>query len=340
MTAGRAVALPAAALLLAMTTARAEPTPKTEVGTFTLEIENDYFGFSGADRHYTTGTRLSWLSAPTEPDRTPEWTSGPYAAWPIFADKGKRRWGFALGQNIYTPTDVDRDVPDPKDRPYAGWTYLAVSLNTETVTRLDTLELDLGVVGPASGARQVQNNFHHLIGNPTSRGWDHQLKNEPGGMLIGERRWRVLEPTPLFGSSGVNTDVIGLVGASLGNVQTYGEVGVIFRVGSNLGADFGPPHIRPSLPGSGTFSPTEGFNWYLFGGAQGRAVGHDIFLDGNTLRDGPSVDKKHIVGDFELGIAATYGSMRVSFTQIYRTREFKGQQGDDRFGAISLSWRF
>jgi hypothetical protein len=341
MTPRRAAALAAAALACAADPAGAQsPDTAKERGTFTLEIENDYFGFSGADRHYTTGTRLSWMSAPTNPAGAPDWATGPYTAWPTFAPEGLRRWGFAIGQNIYTPTDVDRDTPDPNDRPYAGWLYAAVSLNTETPTRLDTLELDIGVVGPAAQGREVQNGFHHLIGNPTSRGWDHQLKNEPAGMLVGERRWRIMSQTPLFGAGSVNTDLIGVGGASIGTVQTYGSVGAIFRIGGNLMADFGPPHIRPSLPGSGTFDPGAGFNWYLFAGAEGRAVARDIFLDGNTFRDSPSVDKKNFVGDFELGIAVTYGSMRASFTQIYRTKEFNGQQGDDRFGTFSLSWRF
>ena len=338
MTPARAASSFAAALFLAFTAMGARADDAPDHGTLTVEIENDYFGFSGADRHYTTGTRFSWSSAPTEPGGAPTWTSGLFTAWPLFAETGKRRWGFALGQNIYTPTDVDRETPDPTDRPYAGWTYMAASLNTETPTRLDTLELDLGVVGPAAGGRKVQNGFHHLIGSPNSNGWDHQLKNEPGLMLIGERRWRVLPQAKLMGP--LNTDIIALGGASLGNVQTYGNVGAIFRVGSNLNVDFGPPHIRPSLPGSATFNPTEGFNWYLFAGAEGRAVARDIFLDGNTFQDSPHVDKRHFVGDFELGIAATLGSMRASFTQIYRTKEFEGQKGDDRFGAISLSWRF
>jgi len=338
MRGARAACAAAAVLVLAFAAPRARADNAPDKGTFTVEIENDFFGFSGADRHYTTGTRFSWMSAPTTPERAPIWTSGPYKAWPIFDETGKRRWGFALGQNIYTPTDVDRDTPDPTDRPYAAWSYLGVSLNTETPTRLDTLELDLGVVGPAAGGREVQNGFHHLIGEPRSKGWSHQLDNEPGVMLIGERRWRLLPQAKLVGS--INTDIIGLGGASVGNVQTYGSVGAIFRIGRNLNADFGPPHIRPSLPGSGTFIPTERFNWYLFAGAEGRAVARDIFLDGNTFHDGPHVNKRNFVGDFELGIAATYGSMRASFTQIYRTKEFDTQHGDDRFGAFSLSWRF
>ena len=32
-------------------------------GTLSIEIENDLFAFSGADRHYTSGGRISWVSA-------------------------------------------------------------------------------------------------------------------------------------------------------------------------------------------------------------------------------------------------------------------------------------
>ena len=331
-------ALLAFAALPASADDKPAPVDPYEKGTFTLEIENDYFGFSGADRHYTTGTRLSWLSAPLNPQDAPDWSRYPYEMWPAFELSGVRRLGFAVGQNIYTPTDVDLADPDPTDRPYAAWTYIAASLNTQTENRLDTIELDLGIVGPNAKGREVQNGFHHLIGNPRSRGWDHQLHDEPGVMLIGERRWRLFEPTSI--APGINTDVIGLGGASLGNVQTYGNLGAIFRIGGELKSDFGPPHIRPSLPGSQSFTPTSGFNWYLFAGAEGRAVARDIFLDGNTFRDSPSVDKKPLVADFEIGIVATLGSMRASFTQIYRTKEFYGQKGDDRFGSFSLSWRF
>jgi hypothetical protein len=316
---------------------RPEPFDPYEEGTITIELENDFMGFSGADRHYTHGTRLSWVSAPTEPGRA-GWQRPWYDFWPVLSRTGSRRIGFALGQNIYTPDDIDRPVPDPTDRPYAGWLYVGASVNTQTARRMDTIEVDIGVVGPSAQARPVQNGVHDLIGGIEARGWDHQLHDEPGIMLIGERRLRLLEQTHLFG--GVNTDFIGFGGASIGNVQTYGNLGVILRIGGNLMTDFGPPHIRPSLPGSATFKPTDGFNWYLFVGAEARAVAYDIFLDGNTFRDSPSVDKKNFVGDFEVGIAVSLGTMRASFTQIYRTKEFEGQRGDSRFGSFSLSWVF
>jgi hypothetical protein len=83
-----------------------------------------------------------------------------------------------------------------------------------------------------------------------------------------------------------------------------------------------------------------GLAWYAFASVQGRGVAHDIFLDGNTFASSHSVDKHLLVGDAQVGIVVIYGGVRLAATQIFRTREFKGQRQADRFGAISLSANF
>ena len=55
------------------------------------------------------------------------------------------------------------------------------------------------------------------------------------------------------------------------------------RVGSFQPDDHGPPTIRPSLPGADYFPRQEGFSAYVFGGVEGRVVGRNIFLNGNTF---------------------------------------------------------
>ena len=78
--------------------------------------------------------------------------------------------------------------------PYAGWLY--ASLNFQAISpdgqTLRTVELTLGMVGPASLGRQVQNNLHKLKNVPTAKGWDHQLHNEPALILSIEHRHRLL----------------------------------------------------------------------------------------------------------------------------------------------------
>ncbi len=328
-----------AAIVAVMTSPAYAETSWLDDAMLSLEIENDFFTPHGSDRHYTNGVRLEALSRPIGGSEVPDWSREPYAAWPGFELSAMRRVGFALGQNIYTPADTDSRVPDPKDRPYAAWAYLGVMLASETPDRLDTVELDLGVVGPAAGGRFVQNQFHNLINVPKANGWGFQLHNEPGAILSAERRWRLSAPPIL--QAGIEADAIPIIGASVGNVMTYANAGLMLRLGQGLRADFGPPRIRPSLPGSPAVGDTEGgFGWYLFAGFDGRAVARDIFLDGNTFQDSPSVPKKPFVGDFQAGLVLLIGSARMTYSYVVRTPEFRGQSGPDRFGALSFTWRF
>ena len=57
------------------------------------------------------------------------------------------------------------------------------------------------------------------------------------------------------------------------------------------------------------------------------------------MRDSPSVDKDWFVGDLSLGAAVTFSHMRLAFTHVFRTREYKTQTSSDQFGAVSLSFR-
>jgi lipid A 3-O-deacylase len=117
-------------------------------------------------------------------------------------------------------------------------------------------------------------------------------------------------------------------------------VGATFRVGYDLPADYGPPRIRPSLPGSDFFIPAENAGGYLFATVGERAVGRNIFLDGNSFRDGPNVDKKHLVSSLQVGVAGTYEQTRISYTQVFMSKEYKTQADNSEFGVLTLSYRF
>jgi hypothetical protein len=95
------------------------------------------------------------------------------------------------------------------------------------------------------------------------------------------------------------------------------------------------------MPGTGYFpKPQNEHSWSLFGGINARAVERNIFLDGNTWRSSPSVNKKPFVYDMNIGVDYTYHRNRISYTLVRRSREFDGQDSPAIFGAISLSRRF
>ena len=307
-------------------------------GIFTAQFENDMFG--GSDQHFTHGTRFSWLSPESR-----GWVEDMARLVPFFDSGARRRVSFSLGQNIFTPEDISEPALIPDERPYAGWLYGSVGLVSENGERLDNLELQIGVVGPASFAEEVQTNWHDFIGIDEPFGWDNQLENEPGVVLYYERKWRQLwefPPVPWIPVEDLAVDVTPHLGGALGNVYTYGAAGATFRFGDDLPNDYGPPRIRPSLPGTDFFRPPEDdfFSWYFFVGLEGRVMARNIFLDGNTFEDSHSVSKKLLVGDLQGGLAVTLGPVRVAYTHILRSKEFDGQGKPDQFGSLSLSTRF
>ena len=256
---------------------------------------------------------------------------------PLLDPAARQRIGWAVGHNLYTPQDKSTRDYVPDDRPYAAWLYGGMALQSESSTRLDTVELDIGVVGPLALGKPIQNNYHPLIGAKKAYGWNNQIKNEPGIVLSGERKWRVMKELPVYD---LGIDMIPHVAGSIGNIFTYAGAGATFRFGDDLASDFGPPRIRPALPGSDTFKSRDTFGWYIFAGGEARLVARDIFLDGNTFTDSHSISKKPLVGDFQAGFALLFERFRMTFTQVMRTKEFDGQDRADFFGSISLSARF
>jgi lipid A 3-O-deacylase len=295
-------------------------------------VENDIFAHT--DQNYTNGLRLSWLSSE---EATPQWVQSASNNLFPFIGNGRKRIGISLGQSIYTPEDLKRRDLIRDDRPYAGWLYTSIGVVSDTGSRLDNVMLSVGVVGPYSLAERTQTFVHRVIDSQKPLGWDNQIETEPGVVLTMERKWRRLYEYSPFGAG---FDITPHAGFNLGNVNTDASLGATVRLGYDLPADYGPPRIRPSLPGSDFFVPTRTLGGYLFAGVEARAVARNIFLDGNTFSDSASIDKRLLVGGLQAGVALTYQTTRLSYTHVYRTKEFKGQQSPSQFGAITLSYRF
>lgn len=334
---------------LAADTAATAPDPDPDRGFVTLQVENDLFAnIANTDRHYTNGLQASWLSGPRRD--LPGWmqTLSAPPLFSLFTDEPhvthtSQRIGVSLAHAMFTPDDTLTSAAIPGDRPYAAWLHLTFLLQSVRSTDAgeawqDQWKLDLGVVGPWALGRQAQNGWHSLIGADRAKGWSHQLRNEPGINLSFERAWRTRTfQTPRMLS--FETDVIPYGIMALGNVQTYAGLGATFRIGPRLPDDFGPTRIYPGVGGSEWFRPTgDGCGCYVFAGLEERAIARDIFLDGNSFRDSASVDKKNFVTDAKLGAVAILGNARVSFTHVFRSKEFHGQPKPDQFGSISVSF--
>jgi len=111
------------------------------------------------DRHYTQGIKLSYVGAD---GRVPDWLETLSEGFcPLGFEKRTDRWGLAVGQNIFTPSDITIPELQPDDRPYAGWLYLGFiwqrrGYTAEWLPTLESFELQLGIIGPESLAEQSQ----------------------------------------------------------------------------------------------------------------------------------------------------------------------------------------
>ncbi|HEX6006369.1 MAG TPA: lipid A deacylase LpxR family protein [Burkholderiales bacterium] len=301
-------------------------------------VENDILG--GTDRYYTSGLKLGgavgaeglverFFHAPAE-----------RVLRHITDDPRGVQFGLFIGQQLYTPREIDIAPPQPSDRPWAAWLYVGGVAQSVSANRLQTVEFDLGVIGPAALGKEVQTAIHEATDSTHPKGWHNQLPNEPAFLLAYMEKWR-------FGPrSGVQ--LVPHFGATLGTVLTLARIGATVRAGRNM-SGFGPDTIEPGgamLQGVRLRDPEykEGIGeWYLFAGADARAVAHNIFLDGNVFRSSPSVDRQEFVYDLKMGFSVRVASARVSFTHTWRSEEFTTPVrggGNQRFQSLNVSWQF
>ncbi|MFC3303098.1 lipid A deacylase LpxR family protein [Parvularcula lutaonensis] len=325
----------ALAALPAAVWAQDVPVKDDHKATLTFALEND--GYFGDDDNYTSGLRLGYLSG-----NKPLSARGRVMA-DVLGLRGDReqmrqRRGLAIAQEIYTPRDLDVAAPPPDQHPYAGYLYVRYTALIEQPSRVDQMSVELGVVGPEALGEHAQNLIHDTTGRERALGWDNQIDTAVGINVSYDQQQRIAHGAY---DGGIGWDCVPYVGFQAGTVKTAGRAGFNLRFGEALTVGYGPPRVRPAGAGSGFFVPQHRRSWYVFAGAQLEAVAHNIFLDNSLFRDrGPSVESKAWVWDTQAGIAAQIGGVQASFTYVLRSEEFFGQDGDQRFGALTVSTRF
>ena len=288
----------------------------------TLNFDNDLT--VRIDRHYTSGARLSYWSSD---DLVPPWLRCVADAIPAWGfENAAQKWGLQIGQEIYTPDDLRAAALQPDDRPYAGWLYLGAGLRRRgprpgPTGVMETVRLDLGVVGPPSLAENAQDWFH--LNDP--QGWSNQLSTEVAFALRYERRYRLAWRTQ---QQTWGVDLLPQFNVNLGTLDVSLAAGGLARFGYQIPNEFG------------TGRSPERFGAYAFVGAQGAAVIHNLFLDGNTFTDSHSVDKESWVGDFKAGLTFALKPLEIVLAHTFLSPEFNTQKQWDQFSSIFVTVKF
>jgi hypothetical protein len=188
----------ASALLFVVSAAHAIPAQGSiwnAPRTFSLNDENDALGGS-SDSAYTQGLRLRWTFGAWPQSSgfqsaiaaiNLSWLAREARAENPCSPAEPRRTrpcgmtSFAIAQTEYTPPNLLATTRNDSTRPYAGYLFGTLGYTTMFERWSATTSVDVGIVGPLSGAQATQSLAHWTWSHnsPEPRGWDNQLHNAP-----------------------------------------------------------------------------------------------------------------------------------------------------------------
>lgn len=301
---------------------------------FNYYFENDIY--TKTDDGYSAGARLSLLYFIGNQD---------YSLYNLlFLDDNMTDsyFSISLTNQIFTPTDTTSTFLQVDDRPYAGWTYIDVGIHKSSKKILRSLSLKVGIIGPDSGAEEIQNGIHKLVGSDEVEGWNHQLNNELGVNL------KYIQKCILASNFEKTLDwsIIPFFSAELGNVAINASAGLNTRFGYNIPQDFGVSSIdiggEPGIPIYEQYRNAKLQNWSFSFNlmASTSVVGHDIFLDGNTFTSSHSVEKEQYIYYGGFGFTIRYKSFVFDFLEVHNSKKFKKETKGHGVGTMVFSWLY
>jgi hypothetical protein len=263
------------------------------------QIDNDVV--YGTDRWYTSGLRIARVAA-----------SGGHEI----------EWG--LLQEIYTP-EAKRD--NPIDRPPAARLLGSFARHDRTPQAWRTLEVDVGVTGPAALGRQAQDIVHRFVPAPHEE-WSVQRSNRFDGQLVWARTQQL--GREVSGSP----DLLTHYGVVLGNQVAFAHAGLELRFGHGAATELSSPALRFAATPPVASAADGSWSWFL--GANARAVARNRLLDFQPGSSAPEAERRRIVRRFAGGATWSGRSASVTFAIVHDTREFVGQRRDHGFGSLTV----
>jgi hypothetical protein len=297
--------------------------------------ENDIL--SGTDQDYTNGVKLSIIYDINTPYKI---------ICNLLEDENtKNEYYLSIGtaQHIYTPKRENQLYTSvvENDRPYAGWSYLESSIYKTSPNSMNSLTLQIGIVGDAAKAKEIQNYIHDLIEVEKFYGWKNQLKNELGINLTYTHKKKVF----FKDINSLESFISPYYQLQAGNISIKAITGFMSRFGFNIPKDFGHSTIETNIEnGINTYGNKNyynkniGFSININGAIE--VVGRDIFLDGNTFKDSHSVDKKYVVGHMSYGFGLIYKKFKLDFLERRTSKRFDNGINNHRVSSLILSWHF
>lgn len=296
--------------LLACTAAAAAsfaPPASAEEQRLGLTLQNDIFAGSDGGG-YTNGIAVNYLRSPGagETSVAPQWLLAPVA--PLLGVGPARLTVSSINQIMVTPADITRKVPDPADAPYLGALWFRAAQVAVEGEVADMLAVNLGMIGPASGARQSQTFIHRITGSDRPQGWHYQVANRP---LVAIERYRALRFASSLDDTRPAADFIVLGGAALGNWQSSAGASLMLRYGTGLQRSY-PTVMRQTLR---TGDPgLLGRGWFVYTGVHADRMFSQMGIGSNQPVQGSTAELRETQVVAVAGLAYGWDSGALTFS--------------------------
>lgn len=283
--------------------------------------ENDIYFYQ--DRYYTSGTFVHYRYASGAAKRKNN------------SNLEKTTTEFELGHEIYTPYSAKAPDPALHDRPFTGYLYGAAAFNrfykNESMLRF---RVEGGIVGPPALGKEIQMGYHELLSIYEPKGWEYQLKSEPGLNLSLDYQNLLLR------SANKKADLSLVSSALLGNTFSGANLGMMLRLGKLN-------YLYQSISNNSLISldPPEKKSWELFLYTIPRInyVAYDATIMGGLfLKDkGPiTFNAEKFVYSQQIGLSFSAKRWSANYNIVLKSKEVKSQAEPHGYGSISLAYRF
>ena len=314
---------------------------KLHASSWYLGIDNDFF-FESDDK-YTAGLHLNWRSDNYRLDKKSfdnDYTSFLSDLISLirrdkFKDK-KRNAGLGLNELIITPDDLAPAEPIYDDAPYIGILNLTSSLFVWDATTLEEYRTTIGIVGPSSGATELQTRVHKIIGAQNPKGWHNQLSDYAFVQLDYLKGFKNFEHR--FSNNTYIQWFHNYV-LSMGNLYIGAGGGTYIRWGRNIPDNFvvisdnlnSSPNHQINLE-----SRSKALGWATRLGLFTHAPAYS-YIDEESERRGYNYDRSHSQIIAQIGLDLFVKNFQLS-VELYPSGSLYKSYREDSWGRIHFTW--
>jgi lipid A 3-O-deacylase len=291
-----------------------------------IQTDNDSYLAQGSDRYYTDGIFIFYYHALKVKNSDN-------------SSLANKISGYEIGQKIFNPQSGYVPGPQYIDRPFAGYLYVGSTLNLLYKNESSLkLEAQAGIVGPASGAEQVQTFVHKTFGFYTPGGWQYQIRNDYELNLSAQYN------KLLARASWIDISLTSYV--NLGNGFTGAGAGPLVRLGA-FNQLFNSVSTRSTVAQNSEAAPLHKNELFFYYMPLINYVAYDATIQGGLFdnHNDPNnlevtADKEPFIFSNQFGLAFTTKRFAFDIAAIFHTLDDKEMVQTHQWGSVTGMYRF